>query len=95
MEGFESDDVNELILDPPEEEIEIEEDDEIKLAEIYKLAARLIRLLEDLKSHELRETTSLMLIKEIIGDDKLLAGLASKMLQDLSFGFKNDESYVS
>ena len=81
-----------------EEEDEFEEidmDDEAKLAEIYKLATRLIRLLDELKSYELKEAASLMLIKEIIGDDRLLLGLASKMLQDISFGFEDDESYVS
>ena len=81
-----------------EEEDEFEEidmDDEAKLAEIYKLATRLIRLLDELKSYELKEAASLMLIKEIIGDDRLLLGLASKMLQDISFGFEEDESYVS
>jgi len=81
-----------------EEEDEFEEidmDDEAKLAEIYKLATKLIRLLDELKSYELKEAASLMLIKEIIGDDRLLLGLASKMLQDISFGFEDDESYVS
>jgi len=81
-----------------EEEDEFEEidmDDEAKLAEIYKLATKLIRLLDELKSYELKEAASLMLIKEIIGDDRLLLGLASKMLQDISFGFEEDESYVS
>jgi len=81
-----------------EEEDEFEEidmDDEAKLAEIYKLATKLIKLLDELKSYELKEAASLMLIKEIIGDDRLLLGLASKMLQDISFGFEEDESYVS
>ena len=95
MENIRDEEIDELLLNLLEEEVEIEEEDEVKLAEIYKLAIRLIRLLEDLKSHELRETTSLMLIKEIIGKDRLLAGLASKMLQDLTFGFKDDENYVS
>jgi len=74
---------------------EVDMDDEAKLAEIYKLATKLIKLLDELKSYELKEAASLMLIKEIIGDDRLLLGLASKMLQDISFGFEEDESYVS
>ena len=90
MEEFED-----IILFEDEEEDEIDAEDEIKLAEIYKLANKLIKLLEDLKSYELREATSLMLIKEIIGEDRLLLGLASKMLQDISLGFEDDESYVS
>jgi len=77
-----------------EEDEDIEAEDEIKLAEIYKLANKLIKLLENLKSYELREAASLMLIKEIIGDDRLLLGLAFKMLQDISLGFDEDESYV-
>ena len=85
----------EIIFDIIEEEPEIEEEDEVKLTEIYRLATKLIRLLEELKSHELKESASLMLIKEIIGDDKILVGLASKMLQDMSFGFEDDEKYVS
>ncbi len=88
MEEFED-------LLPVEEEEEIDEEDEAKLAEIYKLSVRLIRLLEELKSHELREATALMLIRELIGDDRLLLGLASKMLQDITFGFEEDRSYVS
>ncbi len=77
-----------------EEDEELDAEDEIKLAEIYKLANKLIKLLENLKSYELKEAASLMLIKEIIGDDKLLLGLAFKMLQDISLGFDDDESYV-
>ncbi len=84
-----------LIMDEDEFEEEIDAEDEVKLAEIYKLSTRLLKLLEELKSHELREATALMLIREIIGDDKLLLGLASKMLQDITFGFEDDESYVS
>jgi hypothetical protein len=92
MEDFE-----EILIDmiEEEEEEEIDAEDEVKLAEIYRLATRLIKLLDELKSHELKEAASLMLIKEIVGDDKLLLGLASKMLQDITFGFENDESYVS
>jgi len=82
-----------IIMEDEDEEIEGE--DEIKLAEIYRLSSRLLKLLDDIKSFELRESTSLMLIKEIIGDDKVLMGLATKMLQDMSFGFEDDESYVS
>jgi len=90
MEEFED-----IVLFEEEEEDEIDAEDEIKLAEIYKIANRLIRLLDDLKSYELKEAASLMLIKEIVGEDKLLLGLASKMLQDISLGFEDDESYVS
>ncbi len=90
MEEFE-----EIFLIEEEEEEEIDGEDEAKLAEIYRLASKLIKLLEDLKSYELKEAASLMLIREIIGEDKLLLGLASKMLQDISFGFDDDESYVS
>ncbi|MCS7121387.1 MAG: hypothetical protein NZ895_02130 [Archaeoglobaceae archaeon] len=78
-----------------DDEIEIEGGDEIKLAEIYKVANKLIKLLEEIKSFELREAVALMLIKELIGDDKILLGIATKMLQDLSYGFEEDESYVS
>ncbi|RLE45499.1 MAG: hypothetical protein DRJ31_11190 [Candidatus Methanomethylicota archaeon] len=78
-----------------EEDEEVESEDELKLAEVYKLAAKLLKLLEEIKSCELREAASLMLIKEIIGEDKILLGLASKMLQDMSFGYDDDESYVS
>ena len=92
MEDFE-----EILIDmiDEEEEEEIDAEDEVKLAEIYRLATRLIKLLDELKSYELKEAASLMLIKEIVGDDKLLLGLASKMIQDITFGFENDESYVS
>ncbi len=78
-----------------DEDEEIEGEDEVKLAEIYKLATKLLKLLDEIKSVELKESASLMLIKELIGDDKVLLGLASKMLQDMSFGFDDDESYVS
>lgn len=77
-----------------EEEEEISGEDGEKLTEIYKLAIRLLRLLEDLKSVELRESTSLMLIRELVGDDRVLIGLASKMLQDISLGYEG-ENYVS
>jgi hypothetical protein len=78
-----------------DEEEEIEGEDDVKLAEIYRLATRLLKLLDEIKSFELRESASLMLIKEIVGDDRVLVGLASKMLQDMSYGFDDDESYVS
>ncbi|WP_456468454.1 hypothetical protein [Archaeoglobus sp.] len=82
-----------IIMEDEEEEVEGEDD--VKLAEIYKLASKLLKLLEDIKSFELKESASLMLIREIVGDDKVLMGLATKMLQDMSFGFEDDESYVS
>ncbi len=88
-------DIEEILFIEDEEEEEIDVEDEVKLAEIYRLANKLIRLLDELKSYELKEAASLMLIKEIIGDDRLLLGLASKMLQDISLGFEDDESYVS
>ncbi len=87
--------LEELLMLDEESEEEINAEDEIKLAEIYRLSNRLLKLLEDLKSHELREATALTLIKEIVGNDRLLLGLASKMLQDITFGFDDDESYVS
>ena len=90
MEDFE-----ELFIIEEEEEEEIDSEDEVKLAEIYKLVNKLIKLLENLKSYELKEAASLMLIKEIVGEDRLLLGLASKMLQDISLGFDDDENYVS
>ncbi|RLI73672.1 hypothetical protein DRO97_07010 [Archaeoglobales archaeon] len=90
------DEFEEILIDIiDEEEEEIEGEDDIKLAEIFKLANKLIRLLEDIRSHELRESASLMLIKEIVGEDKLLLGLASKMLQDITFNYNDDEKYVS
>ncbi|RLI80160.1 hypothetical protein DRP05_01660 [Archaeoglobales archaeon] len=90
------DEFEEILIDLiDEEEEEIEGEDDVKLAEIFRLANRLIRLLEDIKSHELRESASLMLIKEIVGEDKLLLGLASKMLQDITFNHSDDEKYVS
>ncbi len=87
-------DIEDIIF---EEEIEddIDRDDEEKLAEIYKLSNKLFKLLENLKSRELREATALMIIRELVEEDKLLLGLASKMLQDIAYGFENDESYVS
>ncbi|WP_456329623.1 hypothetical protein [Archaeoglobus sp.] len=78
-----------------DEEDEVEGEDDVKLAEIYKLASKLLKLLDEIKSFELKESASLMLIKEIVGEDKVLVGLATKMLQDMSYGFEDDESYVS
>ena len=86
--------IDESIFDIIEEEDE-ESDDDTKLAEIYRLAVRLIKLLDSVKSQELKEGASLMLIREILSDDPLLMGLASKMIQDLSFGLTEDENYVS
>jgi hypothetical protein len=82
-----------ILVDDEEEEVETEDD--LKLAEIYKLASKLLKLLEDVKSNELRMAASLMLIREIASEDRILLGLASKMLQDMSFGFEDDEDYVS
>ncbi len=79
-------------LDEEEEKV-VEGEDGVKLAEIYKLAMKLLRLLEDLKSVELKESASLMLIRELVGEDKVLLGLASKMLQDISLGY-DGEDYV-
>lgn len=82
-----------MIIEDEEEEVEGEDD--VKLAKIYRLASKLLKLLDEIKSFELKESASLMLIKEIVGEDKVLAGLAMKMLQDMSYGFEDDESYVS
>jgi len=82
-----------ILMEDDEEEVEGEDD--VKLAEIYKLASKLLELLEGIKSFELKESASLMLIREIVGEDKVLMGLATKMLQDMSLGFEDDESYVS
>jgi len=82
-----------MIIEDEDEEVEGEDD--VKLAEIYKLASKLLKLLDEIKSFELKESASLMLIKEIVGEDKVLVGLATKMLQDMSYGFEDDESYVS
>ncbi len=78
-----------------DEDDEVETEDDVKLAEIYKLTTKLLKLLDEIKSVELKEAASLMIIKELVEDDKVLLGLASKMLQDMSFGFDDDESYVS
>ncbi len=88
------DDEFEYILIEEDDE-DVSGDDEVKLAEIYKLASRLLKILDEIGSFELKESASLMLIKEIVGNDKILMGLATKMLQDMAFGFDDDESYVS
>lgn len=81
-------------------EIEIDEDefdieDDARLAEIYKLAVKLIEHIDRLKSQELKEAASLMIIRELIAEDKVLIGLATKMLQDLSYGYEDDPTYSS
>ncbi len=86
-------DIEDMMIEEDFEDIDGE--DEEKLAEIYRLSNRLFKLLENLKSHELREATALMIIRELVEEDKLLLGLASKMLQDIAYGFEEDESYVS
>ncbi len=78
-----------------DEDDEVETEDDVKLAEIYKLTTKLLKLLDEIKSVELKEAASLMIIKELVEDDKVLLGLASKMLQDMNYGFDDDESYVS
>ncbi len=88
------DDEFEYILIEEDDE-EVSGDDEVKLAEIYRLASRLLKILDEIGSFELRESASLMLIKEIVGNDRVLVGLATKMLQDMALGFDDDESYVS
>ncbi len=88
------DDEFEYILIEEDDE-DVSGDDEVKLAEIYRLASKLLKILDEIGSFELKESASLMLIKEIVGDDRILMGLATKMLQDMAFGFDDDESYVS
>ncbi len=87
-------DVEDLLAELVEEEEEEVEEDEA-LAEVFRLANRLIKLLNEIKSYEIREAASLTLIKELVGDDEVLRGLATKMLQDMSYGMDDDESYVS
>ncbi len=89
MEEFEE--IIEIELD----EEEFEGEDDIRLTEIYKLAVKLIEHLDRLRSQELKEATSLMIIREILADDKILIGLAGKMIQDLSLGFEDDPTYSS
>ncbi len=89
MEEFEE--IMEIELD----EEEFEGEDDIRLTEIYKLAVKLIEHLDRLKSQELKEATSLMIIRELISDDRILIGLAGKMIQDLSLGFEDDPTYSS
>ncbi|WP_457590380.1 hypothetical protein [Geoglobus sp.] len=81
-------------------EIEIDEDefegeDDVRLTEIYRLAVKLLEHLDRLKSQELKEATSLMIIRELLSDDRVLIGLASKMIQDLSLGYEDDPTYSS
>ena len=76
------------------EDEEFEEDDE-RLAEIYRLFVKLLNQLESLKSFELKEAASLMMIKELVSDDRVLAGLATKMLQDMIYNLDEDSSYSS
>ncbi len=84
-------DIEEIISELIEEEEEIEEEE--ALAEIFKLANKLVKLLNEIKSYEIREAASLTLIKELVEDDEVLRGLATKMLQDMSYGVEDD--YVS
>ena len=89
MDEFEE--IVEIELDEDEYDIE----DDVRLTEIYKLTIKLIEHLDRLKSQELKEAASLMIIREIISDDRVLMGLATKMLQDLSYGFDDDPTYSS
>ncbi len=84
-------DIEEILSELIEEEEEIEEEE--ALAEIFKLANKLVKLLNEIKSYEIREAASLTLIKELVEDDEVLRGLATKMLQDMSYGVEDD--YVS
>ncbi len=83
------------IIDIELDEEEFEGEDDIRLTEIYKLAVMLIEHLDRLRSQELKEATSLMIIREILADDRILIGLAGKMIQDLSLGFDDDPTYSS
>ncbi len=85
-------DLEEIISELIEEEEEIEGEEEV-LAEVFKLANKLVKLLNEIKSYEIREAASLTLIKELVEDDEILKGLATKMLQDMSYGAEDD--YVS
>ncbi len=84
-------DIEEILSELIEEEEEIEEEE--ALAEIFKLANKLVKLLNEIKSYEIREAASLTLIKELVEEDEVLRGLATKMLQDMSYGVEDD--YVS
>ncbi|AKG91158.1 hypothetical protein GAH_01554 [Geoglobus ahangari] len=89
MEEFEE------IIEIEFDDEEFEGEDDIRLTEIYKLAVKLLEHLDRLKSQELKEATSLMIIRELLSDDRVLIGLASKMIQDLSLGYEDDPTYSS
>lgn len=89
MEEFEE------IIEIEIDDEEFEGEDDVRLTEIYKLAVKLLEHLDRLKSQELKEATSLMIIKELLSDDRVLIGLASKMIQDLSLGYEDDPTYSS
>ena len=86
-------DAEEILLELAEDEEEIEEDE--VLAEIFKLANKLVKMLGEIKSYEIREAASLTLIRELVENDDVLKGLATKMLQDMCYSMDDDESYVS
>ena len=85
-------DAEEILLELAEDE-EVEEDE--ALAEIFKLANKLVKMLGEIKSYEIREAASLTLIRELVENDDVLKGLATKMLQDMCYSMDDDESYVS
>ncbi|RUM34273.1 MAG: hypothetical protein DSY33_02605 [Archaeoglobus sp.] len=85
-------DIEDIIMETVDEE-DVEEDE--ALAEILKLANKLVKLLDGVKSYEIREAASLTLIKELVQNDEVLRGLATKMLQDMCYGMDDDENYVS
>ncbi|WP_456369458.1 hypothetical protein [Geoglobus sp.] len=89
MEEFEE------IIEIEIDEEEFESEDDVRLTEIYKLAVKLLEHLDRLKSQELKEATSLMIIRELLADDRVLIGLAGKMIQDLSLGYEDDPTYSS
>ncbi len=89
MEEFEE------IIEIEIDEDEFESEDDVRLTEIYKLAVKLLEHLDRLKSQELKEATSLMIIRELLADDRVLIGLAGKMIQDLSLGYEDDPTYSS
>ncbi len=86
-------DAEEILLELAEDEEEVEEDE--VLAEIFKLANKLVKMLGEIKSYEIREAASLTLIRELVENDDVLKGLATKMLQDMCYSMDDDESYVS
>lgn len=89
MEEFEE------IIEIEIDDEEFESEDDVRLTEIYKLAVKLLEHLDRLKSQELKEATSLMIIRELLADDRVLIGLAGKMIQDLSLGYEDDPTYSS